>query len=296
MANLNLTPTWDGGVYRIETSDPVIGGENGISNKGIKNLGNRTEWLKQKVDALSNAIGGYKHCVIQGLNSNADPIWLDNSVISLGNTSMTVSATVDNPLIASITCGYNSTGLVNKYVYLTESITASNDLFSPNGKLFLLFPDETVSVVNMVSYSVSYSAPLSPSDKALWYDLNRERMYIYSTSSSTWSPYDCLVLATITNDAVLGATYTYTPLIGRGVMDLYGINSVHVGIVSTYAGTSVSLPGYLLCDGSAVNRIQYRSLFQAIGTTYGPGDGSTTFELPDIDDTSEGLKHFIKAQ
>lgn len=38
----------------------------------------------------------------------------------------------------------------------------------------------------------------------------------------------------------------------------------------------------LLCDGSAISRTQYSSLFQAIGTTYGVGDGSTTFNVPDF--------------
>lgn len=40
--------------------------------------------------------------------------------------------------------------------------------------------------------------------------------------------------------------------------------------------------GYLVCDGSAVSRDQYADLFDVIGTTYGAGDGSTTFNLPDL--------------
>ncbi|TDR82216.1 tail fiber protein [Paludibacterium purpuratum] len=39
--------------------------------------------------------------------------------------------------------------------------------------------------------------------------------------------------------------------------------------------------GYLACDGSAVSRAAYSSLFAAIGTTFGAGDGSTTFNVPD---------------
>jgi len=39
-------------------------------------------------------------------------------------------------------------------------------------------------------------------------------------------------------------------------------------------------PGYLACDGSAVSRTTYADLFAEIGTAYGPGDGSTTFNLP----------------
>jgi len=40
--------------------------------------------------------------------------------------------------------------------------------------------------------------------------------------------------------------------------------------------------GYLAADGSAVSRTTYASLFAAIGTTYGAGDGSATFNLPDL--------------
>lgn len=40
--------------------------------------------------------------------------------------------------------------------------------------------------------------------------------------------------------------------------------------------------GYLICDGSTVNRTTYAALFAAIGTKFGAGDGSTTFALPDL--------------
>jgi microcystin-dependent protein len=54
------------------------------------------------------------------------------------------------------------------------------------------------------------------------------------------------------------------------------------GIVLPYGGASAP-SGYLLCAGQAVSRIgATAALFAAIGTTYGSGDGSTTFNLPDI--------------
>lgn len=53
------------------------------------------------------------------------------------------------------------------------------------------------------------------------------------------------------------------------------------GIISQYAGATAP-SGYLLCDGSAVSRTTYASLFTAIGTTYGTGNGTTTFNLPDL--------------
>jgi microcystin-dependent protein len=56
--------------------------------------------------------------------------------------------------------------------------------------------------------------------------------------------------------------------------------AVPTGAVTAYAGASAPA-GWLLCDGSAVSRTTYADLFTAIGTAYGAGDGSTTFNLPD---------------
>jgi microcystin-dependent protein len=52
------------------------------------------------------------------------------------------------------------------------------------------------------------------------------------------------------------------------------------GMVSPFAGANAPT-GWLLCDGSAQLRTAYAALFAVIGTIYGPGDGSTTFNLPD---------------
>lgn len=58
---------------------------------------------------------------------------------------------------------------------------------------------------------------------------------------------------------------------------------VAVGFIMPYAGTGLQ-EGWLDCDGSAVSRTMYPDLFAAIGTTWGSGDGSTTFNLPRSED------------
>lgn len=52
------------------------------------------------------------------------------------------------------------------------------------------------------------------------------------------------------------------------------------GVVFPFAGSTAPY-GYLVCDGRAISRTDYADLFMAIGTTYGIGDGATTFNLPD---------------
>ena len=59
------------------------------------------------------------------------------------------------------------------------------------------------------------------------------------------------------------------------------IGAVPAGAVMPFAGANAP-SGWLLCAGQAVSRSQYAGLFLTIGTTYGVGDGSTTFTLPDL--------------
>lgn len=54
-----------------------------------------------------------------------------------------------------------------------------------------------------------------------------------------------------------------------------------VGSIHAYGG-STAPTGWLICDGSAVSRTTYAALFAIVGTTYGAGNGSTTFNLPDL--------------
>jgi microcystin-dependent protein len=53
------------------------------------------------------------------------------------------------------------------------------------------------------------------------------------------------------------------------------------GVINQYAG-STAPTGWLLCDGSAVSRSTYADLFAIVGTTYGVGNGSSTFNLPNL--------------
>ncbi len=54
-----------------------------------------------------------------------------------------------------------------------------------------------------------------------------------------------------------------------------------VGAIQMYGGATAP-KGWLLCDGSAVSRTTYAKLFEVLGTAYGAGDGSTTFNVPNF--------------
>lgn len=91
-------------------------------------------------------------------------------------------------------------------------------------------------------------------------------------------------------DATLDPTSLYTNFVAA-LVSIISANSVNaaalkaafpVGSYLLYAG-KVCPSGFLPCNGGAISRTTYAELFTAIGTTYGAGDGSTTFNLPNQD-------------
>lgn len=60
-----------------------------------------------------------------------------------------------------------------------------------------------------------------------------------------------------------------------------GGSSMPTGSIIQFAG-STAPSGYMICDGSAISRTTYANLFNVIGTTYGVGDESTTFNIPNL--------------
>lgn len=72
------------------------------------------------------------------------------------------------------------------------------------------------------------------------------------------------------------------PTTAAQIISNLGITSVlPSGIMLPYAGAAAP-SGWLSCDGSAINRTTYAALFTAIGTVWGVGDGSITFNIPDL--------------
>lgn len=68
----------------------------------------------------------------------------------------------------------------------------------------------------------------------------------------------------------------------QNLNNFYSTGTINeIGAIVAYGGT---LPptGFLLCDGTAVSRATFSALFAVLGTTYGAGDGSTTFNLPNL--------------
>lgn len=92
---------------------------------------------------------------------------------------------------------------------------------------------------------------------------------------------DLTITTPVEGDTVADGTVTWVmKKMGTGG----GGDGVPLGAILPLAHNGAVPAGYLECDGSAVSRDMFPDLFSAIGTTYGAGDGSTTFNLPDYND------------
>lgn len=132
-------------------------------------------------------------------------------------------------------------------------------------------------------------------DNASWRDLEiikgggrlRIRVWNSGNLNQIWSrnaadnAYVPMLYTALTHEFNAGVSGNITAL----SIDANGIitapSLVAPGAVMAFA-MSTSPAGWLKCNGAAVSRTTYAALFTAIGTTYGAGDGSTTFNLPDL--------------
>lgn len=142
---------------------------------------------------------------------------------------------------------------------------SQHDMVVSTGSGATVRADINAALQALASSSKGPSAPATPYSGQLWLDDN-------TPSGTVWTLYiydgsDWVSIGTI--DSVSNQFAASAQ------------NGVPTGAMVDFAGTSAPT-GYLLCDGSNVSRTTYAALFAAIGTTWGAGDGSTTFGLPDF--------------
>jgi microcystin-dependent protein len=141
---------------------------------------------------------------------------------------------------------------------------------------------DTSNNLTITSIAAGSDATTLPSEFTSAFDYEKGGYYINSTKR-------CLALAWIDSGGSLnGIVNTLSDIEGysgtsesASFQNIAGVSlATPIGEVAAVATDSVP-DGFLQCDGSAVSRTTYASLFSVIGITHGEGDGSTTFNLPD---------------
>lgn len=135
----------------------------------------------------------------------------------------------------------------------------------------------------------TYPEPVNPENEYLvvdvTYDVEGLKVFENATSHDT---YEVRKVKIVKSDTLPSGGIILADL--KRFYDIIrtNIDTERSGVVKDFAGNTIP-SGYLLCDGSAVSRTTYAALFSAIGTIWGVGDGSTTFNLPPAGKFSVGF-------
>ena len=237
MANLQETAQWETGIYQLETSDPVMGGADGIDNRQAKQLGNRTLWLKNELEQMARTI--------PAAVTKSDAVNSDSSADVA--TSKAVKTAYDKAVAAESAASGAVKTSGNQDIGGEKTFTAT--AFFKAGA----FVADSVGDFNANQY--------------LQIGANNVNTYLHNKRSGKY--------LSMRNDGEL--RYDGKRLLDAS--DLLGM--VPSGAVLYFAGRTAPA-GWLKANGAAVSRTAYAALFAAIGTTYGAGDGRSTFNLPDL--------------
>lgn len=88
MSYLKETAAWEDGIYQIETSDPVLGGPDGITNRPARELANRTAWLKQQLKEAEAALTAHTRS-----RNHPDASVSEKGFVKLSNANQSSSET-----------------------------------------------------------------------------------------------------------------------------------------------------------------------------------------------------------
>jgi microcystin-dependent protein len=137
---------------------------------------------------------------------------------------------------------------------------------------------------DLLSFFRQPSTMYTYNDVRLAYGL-KQPFYLECTAGGTTEGGELSLPSTITTGiTITDGTVTWTIRKFANTDDMPTIpDAVPKGIILPYSGQGTP-EGYLFCDGSPVSRTTYADLFSAIGTTWGSGNGSTTFNLPNLNE------------
>jgi len=297
MANLQETSEFPEAIYRIETDDDVIGGEEGISNKQAKQLGNRTRYLKNQIDgikldltsannnitALNNGLTDV-NTDLRGIHNNLtgilnDLIGVHGDLTGVHNELTGINNDVDS-ILGDLTGVHNELGTTFKMneVKLIPDGDYTIQAGDAGKVICISSPDYTYILPKIEDF------PRNVPITFVYRGNGQRRKSAYLNTSNGQAirefPNDPNVNDTsyrlrLGDRLILVANFTEWLIV---MAPTRGDRSV-VGSYLEVAG-GVQAYGYQVCNGGAVSRADFADLFEVIGTTFGAGDGFSTFNVP----------------
>lgn len=264
MAFLSESSVWETGVYQIETTDDVIGGPTGISNLQAKALANRTVYLKGRVDSGDAALAA--HVAASDPHTQYLRQVEGDARYALQATTLAGYGITDGLQVPNQRSGTD----LNSHTS-TAWFSGNNFTNAPGGDTGYWY----VSVHEHGSgglYCVQQATRVTAASAETW---RRTK------NSGSWTAW---VLQRDSYNSGAAAVRD----VGTAAGQLPAIEDtdarylrIEAGLVAMFA-RNVAPSGWLKCNGAAVSRTTYAALYAAISTTFGAGDGSTTFNVPDL--------------
>lgn len=161
MANLVETSRWESGIYQFETSDPVMGGPNGIDNRPTRELANRTLWLKNELAKAVESIGNNQKSTDAALLlkvDNTTTITAGNGLAGGGNLTQSRTITLGTP--SKITS--STTNTVSAASHTHEIDKASTEVAG----VVQLSSDTDSTSVNMAATPAAVRAAMQAASQA----------------------------------------------------------------------------------------------------------------------------------
>lgn len=178
--------------------------------------------------------------------------------------------------------GRNTDGSLKNIEFTVDKIITCTST-TPMNFYFVITPYSLTSGNGYMVSTSGYTTSETPPNTNRWFKPS-ENMY-YFNRNGVWGVDKQVHLGFGVNTA--NAITSFTPKLPFRAVDYNDFNqevsklnsNTPTGSVLPFAG-STAPSGFLICDGSAISRTTYANLFNVIGTTYGTGNGSTTFNLP----------------
>ena len=266
-ATLPITSDFsDGGVFVVRANAANTGASN-TPNLQINSYASRRIKKIGGVALIANDIVSGMNMILV-YNESQDCYYLINHEATFlkrdGTAAMLAALNMGNQKITSVAAGTAASDVVRLDQVQTHygTATGSCDALVVSIATALSYVDGMI--VNVVT-PTGFSTVASPT-------INVSGLGVKSIVDAS---YNSLHYADIDGMASL----VYVSAIGKFVLTNPKNNGT-IGVAKTWAGTSLPV-NHLVANGGAVSRTTYAKLFGVIGTTWGIGDGSTTFNLPD---------------
>ncbi|HAZ3711378.1 phage tail protein [Escherichia coli] len=281
MGNLNETEKWEENIYQLETSDPVLGGANGISNRAPRQLANRTKWLKKKTEEAAQSLAEHVRSrnhpdatltakgftqLSSATNSKSETLAATSKAVKAVMDETNKKAPLNSPALTgtpttpTASQGTNSTQIASTafvMAAIAALVDSSPDALNTLNELATALgndPNFATTITNALAGKQPKDATLTALAKLA---TSADKLPYFTGADRA-----ALTALTSVGRAILGKTST------QGVLDYLGLgegSALPVGVPVPWP-TATPPAGWLQCNGATFTKEQYPVLARVYPT------------------------------